>query len=142
MKAAAQAGIATEVARIADEVSLDRALRSMQERADAAWIGPLPSSLGPKVVAASAMRHRIATHAMSPNAVRDGLLFCHWLEQSDPAQRTAIVVDKILRGANPATIPFELPDKTVLVINRATAAAIGVQVPPDMKLRATEIVGE
>lgn len=139
-KAAAARGLNVEVVRVGDMDAVDRMFRGMRERMDSAWVAPLP---GFKVsqVAAIAVRHRIATHAMSPAAVREGLLFCHWLEPSDPHRRLAAFVDKILRGADPATIPFESPDRTLLVINRTTAAAIGVELTDELKLRATEIVG-
>ena len=140
-KAAAGYGLTLDVVRIKDIDAADRVFRGMRERTDAAWIAPLPDALGTKQVAASAIRHRIATHGLHPTAVREGLLVCHGLATEDPQARVAVFVDKILRGANPATIPFELPDRTLFVINRATAAAIGVEIPEDLKLRATEIVG-
>jgi putative ABC transport system substrate-binding protein len=62
------------------------------------------------------------------------------LWHSDQFGRIAAIVAKILRGTPPAEIPFELPDRTTFVLNRATAKAIGVEIPVDMLLRATEII--
>jgi len=50
-------------------------------------------------------------------------------------------VKQVLRGADPGTIPFELPDKTQFAFNRATARTIGVRVPEDVLMRATEVFG-
>jgi putative ABC transport system substrate-binding protein len=84
-----------------------------------------------------AIRRRIATIGEA----REGALVSYDASHSDPMGRVASMIDKILRGANPAQIPFQLPDRTEFVVNRATARAIGVELPPEILLRATEVVG-
>jgi len=54
-------------------------------------------------------------------------------------QRTAVYVDKILEGANPATLPVE-PPQLELVINLKTAERIGVTIPPEILLEASEVI--
>ena len=63
------------------------------------------------------------------------------LAQDDELRRVWLVVDKLFRGADPAVLPFELPQRTIFVINRRTAAAIGVVFPPDFAIRATRVIG-
>jgi putative ABC transport system substrate-binding protein len=63
------------------------------------------------------------------------------MSHSDAVGRLAATIDKILRGARPAEIPFEQPDKTTFALNRTTAAAIGASVDDALLLRATEVVG-
>jgi putative ABC transport system substrate-binding protein len=92
-------------------------------------------------VAAMAVRRRIATYVDVAAWVRRGFLLCGGIEHADPFRQLAGVLDKVLRGGNPAEIPFELPDRSILVINRRTAEAIGVQLSPEILLRATEVVG-
>jgi len=56
------------------------------------------------------------------------------------AELAASYVDRIFRGASPATLPVELASRYELVINAKTAAALGLSVPADLRLSA-EIVG-
>lgn len=56
------------------------------------------------------------------------------------AQRMAEVVEEVLRGGDPAAIPFRYPQGFRLVVNRRTAAALGFTVPPDLLLRADRVI--
>jgi len=54
--------------------------------------------------------------------------------------RAATFVDKILKGADPATIPVEQPTKLDFIINLKAAQAIGLTIPQSVLQQATEIV--
>ena len=45
-----------------------------------------------------------------------------------------------MKGANPAELPVELPVALELVINRRTAKALGIAIPPELLLLASEVI--
>jgi putative ABC transport system substrate-binding protein len=71
---------------------------------------------------------------------RDGGLLSYGVDLADLWRRAATYVDRILRGGKPAELPVQLPTKFEMVVNLKTAKALGLTVPPSIRLRADEVI--
>ena len=89
----------------------------------------LPSALVTGVVNNS----RIPALYSSPRYVRADGLMSYGQDYDEQYRRAAAFVDKILKGAKPADLPVEQPTKFELVINRKTAKALGIAMPPSVR---------
>jgi putative ABC transport system substrate-binding protein len=85
---------------------------------------------------------RNSVPAVYSNAVftRSGGLLSFGIDQVDTWRRAASYVDRILRGEKPGDLPVQLPTKFEMVLNRKTATALGLAIPPSILLRATEVI--
>jgi putative ABC transport system substrate-binding protein len=73
-------------------------------------------------------------------AVRDGGLMSYGPDLDESFDRIAALIDRILKGAKPAELPFEQPTRFRFVINGRTAKALGLIIPPSILLRADEVI--
>ena len=120
---------------------LEEALAPLDPAADVVYFVNLEKSVELSVAVAAAARRRLAAFSAPVQGVRDGALIHYSIDHAQPQLRVAALVDQVLRGANPAEIPFELPDRTTFIVNRATARAIGIELSPELLARATEVIG-
>jgi putative ABC transport system substrate-binding protein len=91
------------------------------------------------IILAAARGNVPAVYAQSDFA-RDGGLLSYGVDQTATWRRAAIYVDRILRGANPADLPVQLPTKYEMVVNLKTAKALGLTVPQSILLTADEVI--
>ena len=88
-----------------------------------------------------AARHRLPTiYHQSGFVVGVGGLMSYGPDFLDLYRRSAVYVDKILRGAKPGDLPVEQPTKFELVINRRTAKALALTIPRPLLLRADRVI--
>lgn len=86
------------------------------------------------------LEHRIPGISGWATIAEGGCLLTYGPNQRASYRRLAYFVDRILRGANPAEIPIELPSTVELVLNLKTAKAMGITVPPSLLLRADRVI--
>jgi putative ABC transport system substrate-binding protein len=72
--------------------------------------------------------------------VQIGGLSSYAADAVDLFKRSAIYVDKILKGAKPADPPVEQPKKFEFIINLKAAKQIGLTIPPNVLARADRVV--
>jgi putative ABC transport system substrate-binding protein len=91
------------------------------------------------IISAAARNNVPAVYQISVFA-RDGGLLSYGVDLVDPFRRAASYVDRILRGAKPGDLPVQFPTKYEMVVNMKTAKALGLTVPPSMRLLADEVI--
>ena len=120
----------------------DAAFAAMtRERAEALMAGSSSTWIVHRArLAELAIRHRLATMFNYREMVAAGGLMAYSINMSDFIGRSAVYVDRILRGSKPADLPVEQPTKFELVINLKTAKAIGLSLPPALLQRADDLI--
>ena len=93
-----------------------------------------------KAIAQLTLQHRLPAISVYQQFVTDGGLISYGPDTADIFRRAAGYVDRILKGAKPADLPLQAPDKFELAINLKTAKALGLTVPPMLLATADEVI--
>jgi len=116
-------------------------LTARSERVDAVQVLPSPYLGAHRAhIIELAARHRLPAFYELGLYVRDGGLMSYGPSSDDLYGRSASYVDRILKGARPGDLAVERPARFELVINRKTAAALGLTLPPALLARADEVI--
>jgi len=91
-------------------------------------------------IAELALSSRLPTVSGLREMVEAGGLMANGASFGELYRRAAGQVTKILRGANPATVPVEQPIKFELILNLKSARALGLQMPANLLGQADEVI--
>lgn len=85
---------------------------------------------------------RLSLPVMSASAgwVGAGVLMGFGPSEEEYQRTLASIVDKVLRGTNPAELPFQQPTRFELAVDLKVAKALGVNVPQSVLIRADEVL--
>jgi putative ABC transport system substrate-binding protein len=93
-----------------------------------------------RLIAELAIRSRLPSMFAQREYAVDGGLMSYGENLSNFFRRAASFVDKIFKGAKPADLPVEQPTHFHLAINRNTADALGLTIPPQLYIFADEVI--
>jgi len=142
-EAGAQAmGLSVQALSVREPDDFDQAFSVMQRDIPDAilMVTDLLTLLNRKRVFEFAAAHRLPAIYEVDSLVRDGGLMSYGPDLDESFGRVAALVDRILKGAKPADLPFEQPTRFRLVINLKTAQALGIEVPPMLLATADEVI--
>jgi putative ABC transport system substrate-binding protein len=111
-----------------------------EARVGAVLVSPALWFIDARQLAALALEFRLPTMHNLRQFAEAGVLMSYGADFVELHKRSAVFVDKILKGANPAELPVEQPTSFELVINLKTAKALGVTIPPSMLSRAADVI--
>jgi putative ABC transport system substrate-binding protein len=86
------------------------------------------------------VKHRLPAIYTTSNWIDSGGLISYGADRNFQFQRTAVYVDKILKGAKPGDLPVEQPMKFEFVINLKAAKQIGLTIPQSVLFRADKVI--
>jgi putative ABC transport system substrate-binding protein len=134
--------VRVQVVEIGNRNDLESAFAAMaRERIDALLVPADPFLFTERErVTELARERRLPGMYSTRESAEAGGLMSYSARLSEQFRHAAIYVDKILRGARPATLPVESPSLYELVLNLKTAKALGLTIPPSFLLRADQVI--
>jgi putative tryptophan/tyrosine transport system substrate-binding protein len=129
------------IVRVTDEREFPAAFATMvQQSTGELLIGSGPYFLSRRrQLAALAVRYALPSSGSLRSFAEAGVLMSYGAGQTDAYRRAGNYAGRILKGASPANMPVELATKVDLVINMATAKALGLNIPPNLLTLADEV---
>jgi putative ABC transport system substrate-binding protein len=134
-------GLEVAIRAIRRAEDIPAAFQDLKTKADAIYVAVDQLIVANRTpILAAALGERLPTIFSTRDFVKAGGLMSYGPNYSDLFRHSADYVDKILRGTKPGDIPVEQPTKFELVVNLATAKALGLTIPGSFLLRADEVV--
>jgi putative tryptophan/tyrosine transport system substrate-binding protein len=139
---AAKLGVDLEIVEVRFAAEIGAAFQTLvRERAHIVLVAPDAMFVAARrQIAAIALVAGLPTVFYAREHVEVGGLVSYGSDLTAIYHRAAYYVDRILKGEKPADLPIEFLPKPELVINLATAKALGLEVPPTLLARADEVI--
>lgn len=140
--ATAALGLTVTLHGVVSEAALDGAFRAIEsERPDALQVFlTVTTYLHRRRIAQFAAERRIPAVYGYVEYVQSGGLMSYGFSYADNWRRTAVYVDRILKGAKAGELPVQQPQTLELAVNLKAAKALGLTIPPSVLVRASEVL--
>ncbi len=138
--AAATLGISLSIARTQRVDDLERPFAELRDLKAQAVLLPPQFFPQAKTVVELAGRGRLPTFGSLGSFADAGGLISLYNDTALTFERAAVMLDKILKGAKPADLAVEEPERFVMVVNLKTAKALGLRIPQLVLLRADRVI--
>jgi putative ABC transport system substrate-binding protein len=128
--------------QVHDESELAQAIVSAGSQSDAGlFVLPDSSNIVHRgLIIRLAAQYRLPAIYYFRYFAKDGGLISYGPDELDLFRRTAGYVDRILKGAQPSSLPVQVPSKWEMAVNLKTATALGLTVPQSILVRADEVI--
>jgi putative tryptophan/tyrosine transport system substrate-binding protein len=134
-------GIRLQAVLISQAREFEAAVDSMQrERAQGVLVQPLFTLSQAAPLAAILQQRQLPSVSALRNFVVGGGLMSYGPKRADVWRRAASMIDRVLKGARPDSLPVEEPTTFELLFNLGTARALGMKIPQKLLLRADEVI--
>jgi putative ABC transport system substrate-binding protein len=108
---------------------------------DGLWVGADSTIFANmKLIIELAARRRVPAIYSWPQFVADGGLMSYFVDQAELWRGAADYVNRLLTGTRVQELPIQQPSRYVMSINLATAKALGITIPREVLVRATEVI--
>jgi putative tryptophan/tyrosine transport system substrate-binding protein len=135
-------GIALVVRQVREPSELDDAVHQMKAQgAQAVFVLPdMVFASEAKRIADLALAEKLPMMAWGDWFTEVGGLMDYSADYASLVRRLAGYVDKVLKGAHPGNLPIEQAARFELSVNLRTARTLGVTIPPELLVRADEVI--
>lgn len=140
--AAAAIGLQIRVVNADTEPAIDAAFATLaQQRVDALLIAndPFLSNRRSQIVALSSRDAMPAIYSLREDVAAGGLV-SYGTDLLEMFHQSGIYVGRVLKGAEPASLPVMQPTKYNLVVNLKTAKTLGITIPPTLLAITDEVI--
>ncbi len=140
---AAKAGFSVAEASVPKSSDAQPAVRSLVGKVDAVYI-PLDNTVVSALesVITVGRQAKLPVFTADTDSVARGAAASIGFDYLQVGKQTGAIVARILKGEKPADIPVSFAQGTDLVVNPASASAMGVTIPDAVLARATKTVGQ